>query len=177
MRTKDADSVCDLPLTHHVQHEADESMVGCERQKHLVHQQDMLEVVNDTLSVEEVHGRRQEIPIERFCKAQVLLSARNIRNCDDFLKGDDLNRRHNRYQIYMTGEHGTKEASNHDERPDRTSNKCLSLLFIFRNGWSIRFLEALVFLHPSNLSSWSTYLFRNRFRFGRIPIFSWTPRI
>lgn len=50
--------------THDIEHEADEAMVGSQGQQNLIHQQDMLEVVDDTLSVQKVHGGGQEIPVK-----------------------------------------------------------------------------------------------------------------
>lgn len=50
--------------TNDIEHEANESMMGCERQEYSINENYVLEVVNDALSVEEVHGRPQEIPVE-----------------------------------------------------------------------------------------------------------------
>jgi hypothetical protein len=53
----------DFQLTKNVQHETQETMVGCEWQQYPIHQQNMLEIVDDALSVKEVHGRSQEVPV------------------------------------------------------------------------------------------------------------------
>jgi hypothetical protein len=50
----------------------------------------VLEVVNHTLSVQEIHGGRQEVPIQRFGEPQVLLFIRDTGDSDDFLERDDL---------------------------------------------------------------------------------------
>ena len=51
-------------LTNDIKHEADESVVGCERQQDLIHEDNMLKVVYYALSVEKVHSGSQKIPIE-----------------------------------------------------------------------------------------------------------------
>lgn len=55
--------------THDIEHEGDEAVVGSEGQQDAIDQDDVLEVVDDTLAVEEVHGAAEEIPVERLCKA------------------------------------------------------------------------------------------------------------
>ena len=52
-------------LTDDIKHEADKSVVGCERQQDLIHKNNMLKVVYYTLSIEKVHSGSQKIPIER----------------------------------------------------------------------------------------------------------------
>lgn len=42
--------------TENVEDKADEAVVGGKRQKHLVNQNDMLEVVNDAFAIKKVHG-------------------------------------------------------------------------------------------------------------------------
>jgi hypothetical protein len=54
---------------HDIKHETDEAVVGSKGQENLVDQDDVLEVVDDTLAVEEVHGGAQEVPVERLCEA------------------------------------------------------------------------------------------------------------
>lgn len=65
-------------------------MVGCKRQQHLIHQQNMFKVIYHTLSVEKVHRGRQEVPVEGFCKAEIPVFAGDICNRDNLLKRDDL---------------------------------------------------------------------------------------
>lgn len=55
--------------THDVKHEADEAMMGCKGEEHPVDEDDVLEIVDDTLSIEKVHCRAQEIPVERLGEA------------------------------------------------------------------------------------------------------------
>jgi hypothetical protein len=54
---------------HDVEHETDEAVVGSKGQENLVDQDNVLEVVDDTLAVEEVHGGAKEIPVERLGEA------------------------------------------------------------------------------------------------------------
>lgn len=65
-------------------------MVVRQRKQHLVHKQDVLKVVYHTLSVQEIHGGRQEIPIQRFGEPQVLLLIGDTGDRDDFLERNDL---------------------------------------------------------------------------------------
>ena len=58
-----------LSLTHHIKHKADEAVMGRKRQQDLVNQDNMLEVVNDALPVQKVHGGPQEIPVQCFGEA------------------------------------------------------------------------------------------------------------
>lgn len=57
-------------LTGDVEHEANEAVVGSEREENLVDEDDVLEVVNDTLPVEEVHCAAQKVPIQTLCEPQ-----------------------------------------------------------------------------------------------------------
>lgn len=91
----------------------------------------MFEIVYDTLSVEEVHRRCQEIPIERLCKSEVSGFARNIGNRDNFFEGNDLDGCDDCNNVDMTSEHGCKEQRDHNKRPYRSSDEALSFLFIF----------------------------------------------
>jgi len=56
--------------THDIEHEADESVVRGKGQENLVNQDNVLEVINDTLAVQKVHGGAQKVPIERLGQAQ-----------------------------------------------------------------------------------------------------------
>lgn len=53
-----------IELTKDVEQEADEAVVRCQRQQDLVNQNNVLEVVDDRLAVEEVHGGREPIPVQ-----------------------------------------------------------------------------------------------------------------
>lgn len=65
-------------------------MVVRQWKQHLVNKQDVLEVVDHALSVQKIHSSRQEVPIQRFGKPQVLLLIGDTGDSDDFLERDDL---------------------------------------------------------------------------------------
>ena len=46
-----------------IEHETDEAMVGSKRQEDSIDQNNMLEVVNDALAVEKIHGGSKEVPV------------------------------------------------------------------------------------------------------------------
>lgn len=117
--------------THHIEHEADEAVVGRQGQQHLVHQQNMLKVIDNAFSIQEIHGGRQKIPVQRLGKTQILLLARYVGNSDHLLERYDLDRGHDANDVDVAGEHGDEEAGNHDERPYCPRNKRLLLLFVF----------------------------------------------
>lgn len=50
--------------TDNIKHETNETMMGRKRQQNPVNEDDVLEVVDDALSVKKVHGRSQEVPIQ-----------------------------------------------------------------------------------------------------------------
>jgi hypothetical protein len=56
-------------LTNYVEHEADEPVMRCEWKQHLVNKHDVLEVVDDALSIKEVHSCPEKVPVQRLGKA------------------------------------------------------------------------------------------------------------
>jgi hypothetical protein len=48
-------------------------MMCRKRQQNLVHQNDVLEVVYDTLPVQKVHGGGEKVPIQRLSELELLL--------------------------------------------------------------------------------------------------------
>ena len=91
----------------------------------------MLEVINDALAIEEVHGGAKEIPIQRFGETQTARAAGDIRDRNDFFEGDDLDSSDDDYDVDVAGEHGSKEDANHHEGPDGAGDESLLLLFEF----------------------------------------------
>ena len=65
----------------------------------------MLKIVDDALSIQEIHGRREEVPIQGLGESEVLLLAGDIGDGDDFLERHDLNCGDQADDIDMTGEH------------------------------------------------------------------------
>ncbi len=55
--------------TDDVKHKGNESVVGSQREQQAINHEDVLEVVDDALAVEKVHGRAQEIPVQRLGEA------------------------------------------------------------------------------------------------------------
>lgn len=121
-------------LTHDVERKANEPVVCRQRQKHLVDQQNMLEIVDDAFSVEKIHGRREKVPVQRLGEAEILLLTGNIGDGNDFLERDDLNRSHNDNNVDVSGEHGDEKERDHDESPYCPRNEGLFLLLVFGLG-------------------------------------------
>ena len=61
----------------------------------------MLEVVYHALSVQEIHCRSKEIPVERPCEREILRPAWYMGDGDDFFEGYDLEGRNDANYIYM----------------------------------------------------------------------------
>lgn len=117
--------------TYHVQHKAYKSVMRRQWQKHFVNQQDMLEVVDDRLAVQEIHGDPQEVPVERSGERQPFLLGRYLSNADDFFERDDLNGCDEEQHVHMPAKHAQEETTDHDKRPCCSNDKCLLLLLIF----------------------------------------------
>lgn len=107
-------------ITKDIEDKANEAVVGCERQQNLINKYNMLEVVDDALAVEEVHGRAEPVPVETLGGAQIAGAARDVGNGDDFLEGDDLDGGDNEDDVDVAHEEGEEEAGNHDEGPEGT---------------------------------------------------------
>lgn len=105
-------------LTEDIENKAYEAMVGSKRQKHLVDQDDVLEVVDDGLSVEEVHSGGEPVPVEVLGGVERAGSAGDIGDCNDLLEGDDLDNGNDEDDVDVAHEQGSEEAGDHDEGPD-----------------------------------------------------------
>lgn len=115
-----------------VENKADEAVVGRKRQQDSVDQNDMLEVVNDALAIEEVHGSRQPVPVECLGGHDVACSRGHRGNGDDLLEGHDLDRRDTSNDVDVAHEQGTEEAADHDKGPERPHQEVGLLLFVVR---------------------------------------------
>ncbi|KAJ8104906.1 hypothetical protein OPT61_g10502 [Boeremia exigua] len=71
-------------------HKGDEAVVGGQGQQDAVDQQDVLEVVDDALAVQEVHGGAEEVPVQRLGEAQAAGLAGDVGDRNDLLEADDL---------------------------------------------------------------------------------------
>jgi len=117
-------------LTKDVQHEGDEPVVGRKGQQDAVDEEDVLEVVDDALAVEKVHGGPQEIPVERLGEAQTPRLAGHSMYGNDLLEGDDLDGGDYDYDVDVAGEQGPEEAAQHDKGPYGPGVEVLELLLV-----------------------------------------------
>ena len=106
--------------TDDVEHEADEAVVGGEWGEHAVDEDDVLEVIDDALAVEEVHGTGQPVPVEALDGLKIASFARDTGDGNNLLKADDLDSGDTGNDVDMPGEKGTEEAADHDEGPEGT---------------------------------------------------------
>ena len=136
----------DSGLTKDVEDEADEAVVGCQRQQHLVDQDDVLEVVDDALAVEEVHGGGQPVPVEALGGAQISRPAGDAGDGDDFLERDDLDGRDDQDDVDVAHEESREEAADHDKGPEGARHEVgllllvLGILLLHLLFWALRFL-------------------------------------
>jgi len=107
-------------------------VVSRKRQENLVDKNNVLEVVDHTLAVEEVHGRSEEVPVESLGESQAPRSRRHVSNRNDLLVADNLHGGHNDEHVDVTREHGAEEEGDHDDGPDGACDEGLLLLFRFR---------------------------------------------
>lgn len=91
----------------------------------------MLEIIDDTFTVQEVHCDGQKVPVQRSCQREILPLCRHLGDIDDLLETNDLYGRDQEQDVNMSAEHGQEEASYHGQRPYRTSDEGLFLLLIF----------------------------------------------
>lgn len=115
-------------LTYEVEHKADKPVMRCKREQDPVNQEDVLEVIEHTLSIQEVHCCHEEVPVQRLCELEVSGLAGDVGNGDDLLEGDDLDGGNNDDQVEVAGEDDDEEAGNHDKGPYRPGDERLSLL-------------------------------------------------
>lgn len=116
--------------THDVKCETDESVVGSQRQENLVYQQDVLEIVYHAFSIQEVHCRREPIPVQGLGEAEILLATGDVGDRDYFLERNNLNGSDQANNVYMTRKHSNKEARDHDEGPYCSCDEGLLLLLV-----------------------------------------------
>ena len=91
----------------------------------------MLEVVDDALAVQKVHGGAEEVPVQRLGEAQAAGLARHVRNSNDLLEGDDLHGGDDDDDEQVAGAEGPEEAGDHDQRPYGARDEvCLFLLVL-----------------------------------------------
>lgn len=105
--------------------------MGSKGQQNLVNQQNVLEVIDDTFTIQKVHRDSQEIPVQGSGERKVLLLGGDLSNVDDLLERDHLDGRNKEKNVDMATEHGEEEPPDHGKRPDCTRDEGLFFLFIF----------------------------------------------
>lgn len=124
-----------VQLTKDVEDEADEAVVGGEREQHLVDENDMLEVVDDALAVKKVHGAGEPIPVETLRGADRARSTGNGGYGDDFLEADNLDGGDDGDDVNVADEEGGEEQGEHAKGPEGARHEvCLLLLVLFLGG-------------------------------------------
>lgn len=106
--------------TKDVEDEADEAVVSRQWQQNLVNENNVLEVVDDALAVEKVHGGAEPVPVKALGGAQVAGAAGDVGNSNDLLEGDDLDGGDNEDNVDVTHEKSGEEQGDHDEGPEST---------------------------------------------------------
>lgn len=117
-------------LTKDIENEADEAVVSRQRQQHLVDEDNVLEVVNDSLAVEEVHCRRKPVPVETLSGAQRAGATGDVGDGDDLLEGNDLDGRDDADDVDVAHEESRKEHGEHDKGPEGACHEIGLLLFV-----------------------------------------------
>lgn len=120
-------------------------MVGGQREENLVDQNNMLKVVNDRLSVEEVHGCCEPIPIQALGRSERSRATGNIGDGDDFLEGNDLDCSDDADDVNMAHEECAEKDDKHDQGPKGSGDEVglfLLILGLFLFGRCLRSLSS-----------------------------------
>lgn len=106
-------------------------MVGGQGQQDPVDEQNVLEVVDDALAVQKVHGGAEEVPVQRLGEAQAAGLAGDVGYRNDLLEADDLDGGDDGDDVEVAGAEGEEEAADHDQRPGGAHDEvCLLLLIL-----------------------------------------------
>lgn len=107
-----------------------------QRQQHLVHQHNVLKVVNHRLAVQKVQRRRQPVPAQALARPQLQRAGGDARDGDDLVEGHDLDGGDDDDDVQVAHEEGREEAADHDEGPERAGEEvCLLLFVLCGGGW------------------------------------------
>lgn len=110
-------------------------------QQNLVDQDNVLEVVDDGLAVEEVHGAGEPVPVEALSGAQGAGATGHVCDGDDLLEGDDLDDGDDEDDVDVAHEEGREEEGEHDKGPEGPGHEvCLFLLVLglsLLGGWRL----------------------------------------
>lgn len=121
--------------TNDVQHERDEPVVGRQGEQNAVYQQDVLEVVDDALAIEKVHGGAEEVPVQRLGEAQAARLAGHVGDCNDLLERYDLDGSDDDDDVDVAGAEDPEEAHDHDQGPYRARYEVGLLLLVLGRCW------------------------------------------
>lgn len=116
-------------------------MVGSQRQQDLVNEDNVLEVVDDALAVEEIHGSSQPVPVQALGGAQGSGATGDVGNGDDLLEGDDLDSGDDEDNVDVAHEQSSEEHGEHDKGPEGSGHEVglflliLGLLLLGRWGF------------------------------------------
>lgn len=131
--------------TEDIEDEADEAVVSGQRQQDLVNQNNVLEVVNDSLAVEEVHGSRQPVPVETLSRSKGAGTAGDVGDGNDLLERDDLYSGNNGNDVDVSHKERGKEQGEHDKGPESASYEVGLLLFVLglllANCWRLLLVD------------------------------------
>lgn len=144
--------------TEDVEKKTDEAMVGCEGKQNPIHQNNMLEVVNDRLAVEKVHGSRKPVPVQALGGPQGSLTAGNVGDSNDFLERNDLDGRDDTKNVDMAHKEGQEETGKHDKGPEGACHEVGLFLLVLGllllgGGLGLLFRYNVSILIPSSLRS------------------------
>jgi hypothetical protein len=109
-------------------------MVGSEWEQDAVNKQNVLEIVDDALAIQEVHGSAEKVPVKRLGEAQTASLAGHIGDCNDLFERDDLHGRDNDDEVEMAGAEDPKEDGDHHESPYRAGYEVGLLLLVLAGG-------------------------------------------
>lgn len=105
-------------------------MMRRQRKQHLVDEDDVLEIVDNSLSVKEVHGRGQPIPVQALGRSQLPCLAGDACNGDNLAEGNNLNGGDDDDDVDVAHEQRGEEASHHDKGPKGSRHEVGLLLVI-----------------------------------------------
>jgi hypothetical protein len=128
----------------------------------------VLEVVDDALAVEKVHGGTEEVPVQRLGEAQAARLAGHIGDCDDLLERYDLDSGDDDDDVDVAGAQDPEEAKNHHEGPYGACYEVCLLLLVLGGWWLLGSLG-----HVSELLWWCRKEGAPAYRGGHGTVLGW----
>jgi hypothetical protein len=105
-------------------------MMGRKGKEDFVDKHNMLEIVDQALAVQEIHGDTEEIPVQRLCEAQAPGLAGDVDDANHLLEGHDLYGGYDHYHVDVALEKRGNEGTDHDHAPNGSSDE--GLLFLLK---------------------------------------------